>query len=93
MSRHPDITITDDIEKFLFDIEYKIWKFFHIKIPSCGHYERYEQCCNDFREVYNYCDYMCFYGVSGCKRLLLSNVFFHTVRLINRIINKLRGDL
>ena len=38
MNRHPDITITNDIEKFLFDIEYKIWNFFHIKIPSCGHY-------------------------------------------------------
>ena len=32
MNRHPDITITDDIEKIIFDIEYKIWKFFHIKI-------------------------------------------------------------
>lgn len=53
--------------------------------------ERFDKDCNDFREVYNYCDYMCFYGISGCKRLLLSNVFFHTARLINRTINKLRG--
>ena len=93
MNRHPDITVIEDIERFLFNFEYKILKFLHIKIPNCGHYDRNEQCCNDFREVYNFCDYMCFYGISGHKRLLLSNMFFHLTRLTSKIIYKLRGDL
>ena len=88
--RHPDIGLLNDIEHFLFQIDCKIYKLLRIKIPSCEHYERLEQCCNDFREKYNFCDYMCFYGISGSKRLLFSKIFFHVTRFVNTIINKFK---
>lgn len=86
MNRHPDITLTDDIEHFLFELDYEFYKLFSIEIPRCGHYSRWEECCHNWE----YCGYMCGEGIDGYKRLFLSKIFFNWIRFINSIKNKIR---
>ena len=80
---HPEIPVQAEIELFLFDVDVRLYKFFKIKIPSCGEYDRMEQCCNSSY----FCDYMCPCGIGGCKRLFLSNLFYKLCRLYNKLSN------
>lgn len=83
---NPDITLIDEIEYFLFELDYEFYKLFNLEIPKCGCYSRWEECCNNWM----YCSYMCSEGIDGYKRLFLSKIFYYSVRFINTVKNKIR---
>ena len=92
--------IEDKIEKLFGNNtkwERAIYKFFKGKIPSCGHYDRFEQCCNDYRYCEDdtglcFCESGCPYGVNGEIRLPLSRFILNGIKILNsktyRILNK-----
>ena len=79
--------------RFIENSKLEIWffKLLGIKLKPCGHYDRFEQCCNDYNYCtedtgLSFCEAECPYGVGGDKRLPISQLRLNLIRWINRNI-------